>query len=114
MNISWRGIIFMQAPWTHQLFGIINARARQPVEPGCTVRFSTESGTFGVDLSTGEVSSGEDAKSEVVASDEVLTRIINRELSLQIAYKEQAITLSGEPEPFLRLAMVLDSNRAAA
>lgn len=104
----------MQAPWTHQLFGIINARSPHVVEPGCTVRFSTESGTFGVDLATGEVNSGEDAKSEVVASDEVLTRIINRELSLQIAYKEQAVTLSGEPEPFLRLAMVLDSGQVAA
>jgi hypothetical protein len=104
----------MSAQWTHQLFGRISAQPHRVAEPGCTIKFLTESGTFCIDLATGEMASDIDAQSKLVGSDEVLTKIVNQELSLQVAYKEKSITLSGEPEPFLRLAMVLDGRDKAA
>jgi hypothetical protein len=104
----------MSPKWTHRLFGLITAQSKGLVEPGCIIKFITESGTFCIDLATGETAQGLNAQSEMEGSDEVLSKIVNRELSLQVAYKEGTITLRGEPEPFLRLSVVLDGRELAA
>lgn len=72
-------------------------------------------GTFvkGVDLTTGTIVSHEDTTSELSGDEATLTSLIRGEITLQAAFRSGAVRLAGDPEPFLRLAIILDRVRAA-
>jgi hypothetical protein len=42
------------------------------------------------------------------SNEAALVALVRGELTLQAAFAEGVINLTGEPEPFLRLAMILD------
>ncbi len=72
------------------------------------MRFQVGDTKLGLDLSSGEITDGSKASSEIVANEETLGRIVQGKETLQSAFRQGHVSLSGDPEPFLRLAMVLD------
>jgi hypothetical protein len=78
--------------------------------PGATCEIRVRCGDFtgGIDLATGSLTSGVNANSEMQSNEAALVALVRGELTLQAAFAEGVINLTGEPEPFLRLAMILD------
>ncbi|MFN4895639.1 MAG: SCP2 sterol-binding domain-containing protein [Pseudomonadota bacterium] len=102
----------MSNSWLHELSGLISASGA--TRPGvlCEIRVRCGEVVSGIDLSTGQISSGVNATSEVSGDEQSLQRLVRGETTLQSAFRSGAIHLNGDPEPFLRLAMILD--RASA
>ncbi len=96
----------MERPWIHELSGLIAAANING--PNCELRLRFDSHTCGVNLANGDLSTGDSAVSEVAGSEAELEAIVKGETTLQAAYRSGLVNLSGDPEPFLRLAMVLD------
>jgi hypothetical protein len=103
----------MNGGWLHDLSGLI-AAAQGPV-PGtqCEIRVRCGDSTSGIDLATGSLSSGRQARSEICGDEATLRSLVRGDVTLQGAFREGAIALSGDPEPFLLLAMILDRARVA-
>ncbi len=95
-------------PWVNELSSVIAASATQRPPGRCEIRFRVDQHTFGIDLASGTVTDGTLASSEIAGDEYTFGRIMSGQETLQSAYRGGAITLSGDPEPFLRLAMALD------
>jgi hypothetical protein len=102
----------MVATWVSQLSAVIAALNIPRVGPRCEVRFKIGVRTFGLDLVSGELTDGTEASSEILGDESVLSLIMMGQETLQSAYRSGLIQLSGDPEPFLRLSVVLDRCRA--
>jgi hypothetical protein len=96
----------MTPAWVFDLSGLIVSAGNDA--PALEVLFRGESFLCGINIATGEVTSGERAASQITATDDVFKRLVSCEVTLQSSYRAGSIQLSGDPEPFLRLAMVLD------
>jgi hypothetical protein len=94
--------------WIKELSSVIAASLRRDSVGLGEVRFLVGDTQVGLDLSSGEITDGSNASSEIVGSEETLARIVQGKETLQAAFRQGHISLSGDPEPFLRLAMVLD------
>jgi hypothetical protein len=97
--------------WLHELSGLIAASGGSLPGTPCEVRVRCGDSVNGVDLITGALSSGDGARSELFANEGALQSLVRGEVTLQWAFRSGAIELSGEPEPFLRLAMILERAR---
>jgi hypothetical protein len=98
----------MVRSWVKELSSVVAASRRNDTGALGEVRFRVEDTQIGVDLSSGEITDGAKASSEITGSNETLEKIVQGKETLQAAYRQGHISLCGDPEPFLRLAMVLD------
>jgi hypothetical protein len=96
----------MVPAWVFDLSGLIVSAGNEA--PALEVLFRGEGFLCGINIATGEVTSGERAVSQITGKDELFRRLIRGEVTLQSAYRAGSIQLTGDPEPFLRLSMVLD------
>ena len=76
------------------------------------IRFLVGSSQVGLNLSSGEITDGSAARAEIVCNEDILGRIVRGVETLQSAFRQGRVSLSGDPEPFLRLAIVLDRSAA--
>ncbi len=76
------------------------------------IKFRVGVQEVGLNLTTGEITDGSNACAELACSDEMLERIVRGIDTLQSAFRQGKILLTGDPEPFLRLAIVLDRGSA--
>jgi hypothetical protein len=104
----------MSSSWFHELSGLVAASAS--MSPGIHSEIRFRSGDFvgGIDLGSGAISTGEKALSEISGDESVFNSLLQGEISLQGAFRSGRIVLSGDPEPFLYLAMILERQRSAA
>jgi hypothetical protein len=98
----------MVKTWIKELSSVVAASVVANSAGLGEVRFKVGDTQIGLDLSSGEITEGSKASSEIVASEETLGRIVQGKETLQSAFRQGHISLTGDPEPFLRLAMVLD------
>jgi hypothetical protein len=103
----------MSDSWLHELSGLIGAAASMSVGPNLEIRFRCGDAVYGIDLASGSVSGGERAASELCGDEEIMNSLVRGEVTLQAAFRSGRVVLTGDPEPFLRLAIVLDRARAA-
>lgn len=103
----------MSGSWLHELSGLISAAAGTIPGTQCEIRVRCGDFAGGIDLATGGLSTGANASSEVRGDEGTLTALVRGEVTLQSAFSEGIINLTGAPEPFLRLAMILDRARQA-
>jgi hypothetical protein len=98
----------MSTDWLHELSGLITAA--QGAFPGIRSEIRVRCGdqVSGIELGTGRISAGEKAASEICADKASLESLVRGELSLQSAFRTGKVALTGDPEPFLQLAMILD------
>jgi hypothetical protein len=75
--------------------------------PFC-IGFESPRGRFCVDFSTGQECDWMAVQCEIGASDDVFTQLIRGEETLQSLFVDGQITLQGDPERLLRLAIVFD------
>jgi hypothetical protein len=101
----------MTSSWLHALSGLISAAGGSVPGAHCEIRVRCGEVTGGIDLATGSLSTGVNASSEVRGDEAALMALVRGEVTLQAAFREGTINLTGEPEPFLRLAMILDTAR---
>jgi hypothetical protein len=104
----------MASSWLHELSGLIAAAAGAVPGAQCEIRVRCGDFTGGVDLATGSLSTGVDASAELRGDEGTLCALVRGEFTLQSAFREGIISLTGDPEPFLRLAMLLDRARQPA
>lgn len=97
--------------WLYELSGLIAASGGALPGTHCEVRVRCGDSVNGVDLITGALSSGDCARSELLANETALQSLVRGEVTLQSAFRSGAVELSGDPEPFLRLAMILERAR---
>jgi hypothetical protein len=102
----------MVKEWIKELSSVVAASGVADSAGHGEVRFKVGDTQVGLDLSSGEITEGSKASSEIVASEDALERIVCGKETLQAAFRQGHISLSGDPEPFLRLAMVLDRSSA--
>lgn len=98
----------MVRSWLKELSSVVAALPKDDSPDLGEVRFRIGDTQIGLDLSSGEITDGSKAGSEISGSEETLERIVQGKETLQSAFRQGHISLSGNPEPFLRLAMVLD------
>jgi hypothetical protein len=103
----------MVLSWVNELSAAIASSGRQRPATRCEIRFRVGSQTFGLDVATGAVTDGLGATSEIAGEEEAFNAIMCGDETLQSAYRAGAIHLSGDPEPFLRLAMLIDRYAAS-
>lgn len=101
----------MSGSWLHELSGLIRASESSVPPVCCEIRVRCGDVVGGVDLATGKISAGDGAASELRGDEASLQRLVRGEITLQAAFRSGKIELSGEPEPFLRLAMLLERSR---
>ena len=107
-NLPSRYVKEMVRSWVSELSAVIAATHMQRTGPRCEVRFKVGSHTFGLDLVSGELTDGVSASSEIVGDEPIFDLIMAGRETLQSAYRSGLITLSGDPEPFLRLSIAID------
>jgi hypothetical protein len=98
----------MVFPWVQELSAVVVSSLEQRPAAPSEIRFSIGEKSCGLDLSTGAITDGARASSEILGSEVAFEQIMSGRETLQSAYRAGAITLSGDPEHFLRLAMVLE------
>jgi hypothetical protein len=98
----------MVLPWVNELSAVIVSSSEQRPATRCEIRFQVGDRSFGLDLATGAVTDGSRASSEIAGSEQTFEQIIAGQETLQSAYRAGALVLSGDPEPFLRLAILLE------
>lgn len=103
----------MSSDWLHELSGLVTAAASSVPVFHSEIRVRCGDRVSGIELGTGKISGGEKAVSEICADEASLERLVKGELSLQAAFRSGKISLTGDPEPFLRLAMILEKQRSA-
>jgi len=103
----------MSSGWLHELSGLVAAAASTFPAFHSEIRVRCGDRVNGIELGTGKISAGERAVSEICADEVSLERLVKGELSLQAAFRSGKIALTGDPEPFLQLAMILDKQRSA-
>jgi hypothetical protein len=91
--------------WIFDLSGLIASSAQDA--PALEVALRSEDALFGINIATGEVTSGEQAVSQIRGSEATFKSLVKGELTLQAAYTAGSIELSGDPEALLRLSIVL-------
>lgn len=101
----------MSGVWLHELSGLISAAAGAIPGTQCEIRVRCGDFTGGIDLATGSLSAGVNASSEIRGDEASLLALARGQVTLQAAFREGIINLTGDPEPFLRLAMILDRAR---
>ena len=103
----------MSSDWLHELSGLITAAAGAFPGIRSEIRVRCGDQVSGIELGTGKISAGERAVSEICADRASLESLVRGELSLQAAFRTGKIALTGDPEPFLQLAMLLERQRSA-
>jgi hypothetical protein len=104
----------MSGSWLHELSGLIRA-SQSAVSPiHCEIRVRCGDVVHGIDLASGSISAGDTAASELRGDEASLQSLVRGETTLQAAFRSGKIELNGEPEPFLRLAILLDRSRASS
>lgn len=98
----------MVSPWIHELSAAVTSSQSIPSFPSCEVRFRVGENQFGLDLSSGIVTEGSKAQAEISGGEGTFENIIQGRDTLQAAYRAGRVTLIGDPEPFLRLSVLLD------
>ena len=94
--------------WLEELRSVVMSSKHSHAFPRCEVRFRVDGHQFGLDLASGDATDGSAASSELSGSDEIFERIVSGQDTLQAAYRPGRVTLTGDPEPFLRLSVLLD------
>jgi hypothetical protein len=102
----------MSGNWLYDISGLIAVSAADIPNISSEVRFRSGNIVHGIRLADGQISSGESAQSEIVGEDEIFKDLAAGKVSLQAAYSAGKVKLSGDPEPLLRLAMVLSGSAA--
>ncbi len=103
----------MSGGWLHELSGLVAAGAGAIPGDQCEIRVRCGDSAAGINLATGGISTGVRANSEILGDESSLTALVRGEVTLQAAFREGIVTLSGDPEPFLRLSMILDKMHRA-
>ena len=99
--------------WLHQLSGLVaTAVGTIPVVRG-EIRLCCGDATAGLSLASGDLTTGQDAGSELRADEKTMQELLRGDISLQAAYRAGRVVLTGDPEPFLFLAMILEQQRAS-
>jgi len=101
-------MVAMVTSWIKELSSVVAASLKSDSVRLGEVRFRVGDAQVGLDLSSGEITDGSKASSEIAGSEETIEKIVQGKETLQSAFRQGHISLSGDPEPFLRLAMVLD------
>lgn len=101
----------MIGSWLHELSGLIASAGGSIPGGQCEIRVRCGDSAAGIDLATGGLSTGVQANSEICGDESSLIALVRGEVTLQSAFREGIIALTGEPEPFLRLAIILDRTR---
>ena len=103
----------MSENWLYDISGLIAVSAADIPNINSEIRFRSGNIVHGIRLSDGQISSGDLAHSEIVGDAEIFNELATGRVSLQAAYSAGKVRLSGDPEPLLRLAMVLSGNAAS-
>lgn len=103
----------MSDGWLYELSGLVASSADEV--PGLRGEIRIKCGALarGIELSTGALSSGEGAHAEIKGDEASLSALVRGEISLQSAFRSGTLELSGQPELFLRLSMILDKQSNA-
>jgi len=101
-----------QDHWIAEL-AAVSASSPQLSELGALeVGFEVAGVKRGLELSVGRVTDGSSAVCWLTGSNQVFSELVSGEVTLQHAYVTGQIQLSGEPEGFLRFALLLDTAEA--
>jgi hypothetical protein len=103
----------MSSNWLYKISGLVATSAADIPNINSEIRFRCGDTVQGVSLANGVLSSGEQARSEVAGDELVFNELASGQISLQAAFSSGRVHLSGDPEPLLRLAMVLSGGAAA-
>lgn len=98
--------------WLHELSGLVSAAVGEIPAVHGEIRIRSSEAVAGIELATGAITSGESASSELQADERVLRDLLSGKLSLQSVFRSGQAILTGEPEPFLFLAMLLEHQRS--
>ncbi len=98
----------MSDSWLYELSGLVASSAYEV--PGLKGEIRIKCGELarGIELGTGALSSGDAAVAEMKGDEASLSALVRGEISLQSAFRSGALELTGQPELFLRLSMILD------
>jgi hypothetical protein len=98
----------MSDSWLYELSGLVASSAYEVPGLKGEIRIKCGALVHGIELGTGALSSGEGADAEITGDEASLSALVRGEISLQSAFRSGALELSGQPELFLRLSMILD------
>ena len=101
----------MSGSWLHELSGLIRSSDSDISPIHCEIRVRCGDVVNGIDLASGSISAGDTATSELSGDEASLQSLVRGEITLQAAFRSGMIHLTGAPEPFLRLAILLDRSR---
>jgi hypothetical protein len=97
----------MGCNWLYEISGLVAVCAAEVPNINSEIRFRCGDLVKGISLANGQILSGESARSEVAGDESALNELATGRVSLQAAFSSGMVRLSGDPEPLLRLAMVL-------
>jgi hypothetical protein len=103
----------MSGNWLYEISGLVAVSAADVPNINSEVRFRCGDTAQSIRLADGQISAGDSASSEIVGDEEIFKDLAAGRISLQAAYSAGRVGLSGDPEPLLRLAMVLSGSAAS-
>jgi hypothetical protein len=102
----------MSGNWLYEISGLIAVSAADV--PNITGGVRLRCGEFArsIRLADGQILAGDSACSEILGDEDIFKDLAAGRISLQAAFSAGRVSLSGDPEPLLRLAMVLSGRTA--